>query len=377
MTKTARGSKGKAWVTIVTNVRRSEPPFECTAGRLTPSQHLYISGALVLKSALERLNSAYPLILLVTPLEGDPRAPRISQEARAFLASIGCVIREVGYLFAAGKAYSGPDVRFADTWTKLRALELYEYEVRGTDLHHASGSPALPKQRVILLDSDMLPRRNMDELFDLDLPTGWIAASHACTCNPRKIASYPSSWFDLLLPSAWRSLIALRRIPENCGFTYAKPSVPGSSDLCAPLQPSSVSGPTLHSLNSGLVVLDPDPSTFQAILHELNTNPEVPNLRFPDQDLLARHFRGRVRFLGYEYNALKSLRSCHKPLWKDQDVRNVHFIFSDKPWSARPNPADEYNTLVEWWWEEFGKVEERLSGREGWDIVAANVASKV
>ena len=50
-------------------------------------------------------------------------------------------------------------------------------------------------KRVILLDSDMIIMRNMDELMTLDVPSGWIAASHACTCNPRKLAHYPEDWY--------------------------------------------------------------------------------------------------------------------------------------------------------------------------------------
>lgn len=49
-------------------------------------------------------------------------------------------------------------------------------------------------------------------------------------------------------------------------------------------------------------------------------------MKFPDQDLLALHFKGRIRFLGYEYNALKTLRECHADMWQDDKVKNVHYI---------------------------------------------------
>jgi hypothetical protein len=70
----------------------------------------------------------------------------------------------------------------------------------------------------------------------------------------------------------------------------------------------------------------PSRATSAAMLRTLHTHPAVPGMRFPDQDLLSLHFRGRVRFLGYEYNALKTLRDCHRGLWRDGDVRNVHYI---------------------------------------------------
>jgi hypothetical protein len=40
----------------------------------------------------------------------------------------------------------------------------------------------------------MLVRRNMDELFDIDLPHNGIAAAHVCACNPMKYKHYPDDW---------------------------------------------------------------------------------------------------------------------------------------------------------------------------------------
>jgi hypothetical protein len=40
----------------------------------------------------------------------------------------------------------------------------------------------------------MLVRQNMDELMSMALPETHIAASHACSCNPRKLKHYPADW---------------------------------------------------------------------------------------------------------------------------------------------------------------------------------------
>lgn len=55
-----------------------------------------------------------------------------------------------------------------------------------------------------MLDSDMLVRQNMDELLELHLDEDNIAATHACTCNPRKFAHYPPDWY-LSPPMAMRT----------------------------------------------------------------------------------------------------------------------------------------------------------------------------
>lgn len=46
-----------------------------------------------------------------------------------------------------------------------------------------------------MVDSDMLVVDNMDELMTMPLEEGWIAAGHACTCNPLKLKHYPANWF--------------------------------------------------------------------------------------------------------------------------------------------------------------------------------------
>lgn len=57
--------------------------------------------------------------------------------------------------------------------------------------------------RIVLLDGDMLVRRNIDELMEVQLDSPSLggkgkrvfAASHACACNPMKKAHYPKNWF--------------------------------------------------------------------------------------------------------------------------------------------------------------------------------------
>jgi alpha-N-acetylglucosamine transferase len=77
------------------------------------------------------------------------------------------------------------DPRFQETWNKLVVFSLVEYE------------------RIVLLDGDMLVRRNMDELMDVPLSSEEggdkakekvFAASHACACNPLKKPHYPETW---------------------------------------------------------------------------------------------------------------------------------------------------------------------------------------
>lgn len=77
-----------------------------------------------------------------------------------------------------------------------RAFELFEYEASASSNSHATRSshPNLYTQRVVLRDIDMLLLHNVDDLLELDLPSDFIAASHACACNPRRFPHYPPDW---------------------------------------------------------------------------------------------------------------------------------------------------------------------------------------
>ena len=57
-----------------------------------------------------------------------------------------------------------------------------------------------------MLDSDMLVLQNMDELLDMDLKPGHIAAAHVCACNPRKIPHYPSDWCVIECSNSFHSV---------------------------------------------------------------------------------------------------------------------------------------------------------------------------
>ena len=202
------------------------------------------------------------------------------------------------------------DPRFYDCWSKLTPFSLEEYD------------------RVVQLDSDMLVVKNMDDLMDVELdPPGndgkgakVFAASHACVCNPLKKAHYPKNW-----------------IPENCAFTsqHAHP------DLAQKTGAPPTAG--LGMPNGGLQVVAPSKAIYDLILNHLTTG-AVADYEFADQSLLGDLFSGRWVALPYTYNALKTLRAIHKEIWKDEEVRNVHYIL-DKPWDGEGSSPDTH----QWW----------------------------
>lgn len=216
----------------------------------------------------------------------------------------------------------------------------------------------------------------MDELMDIDLPHDWIAAAHACACNPRKLKHYPADWCVISLVE-WVCLTQSPRIPDNCAYT---PLIHPDA-LTHPSAITDTSPRPYGLLNSGLVVLTPSTDTTKAIAHYLSTSPLVPTFSFPDQDLLAAFFKGRWKPLPWCYNALKTLRIIHKPLWRDEEIRCLHYILDDKPWQARvgaEGSGGDYEELNRWWWERLDKLAEELAvdDPKGRELVLQNVAHK-
>ncbi|KAH8911671.1 nucleotide-diphospho-sugar transferase [Coniochaeta sp. PMI_546] len=302
----------KVWTTLITNTD-------------------YLSGLLTLDYSLKRSKSAYPLVALYT----DTFPP----EGHAALDARNIPKQRIEYLLPTkGKDYSN-DPRFYDCWSKLTPFSLTEYS------------------RVVQLDSDMLVLHNMDELMTLDLDPPELAASgdkttssrvfaagHACVCNPLKKKHYPADW-----------------VPENCAFTSQHSDPEAAQTVGA----DPAVGP-LGFMNGGLQVVNPSKEIFQQIVRHMETDAEA--MDFADQSLLSGLFRERWVPLPYVYNALKTLRweGVHAPIWRDDRVKNVHYILTPKPWDEI-DEGGEYIGQEEShrWWAEVNKERKKVERESG------------
>ena len=255
----------------------------------------YLVGVRALRASLARVGSAYPLVVVVT--DG------VGADDRALLAADGCLLREVEPIRPpSGLRDSYANARFAEVWTKLGVWRLTEFE------------------RLVVLDADMLVTQDMDELFDLPLADGQIAACHACRCNPNRIASYPESWN-----------------PAGCAYTH--------------LEDGDTAGAARDAyFNGGTLVLRPDARVFDELMAELAGVEDLSRYVFAEQDFLNEHFHDRWVTLPYVYNALKTLPFQHPMLWDPAAVKNVHFIIG-KPWESALDPTSRYHALERLWWD--------------------------
>lgn len=88
-------------------------------------------------------------------------------------------------------------------------------------------------------------------------------------------------------------------------------------------------------------MVNPSQGVYEKILEQLATS-TTSSYDFADQSLLGDVFYGRWVALPYVYNALKTLRwrGVHDAIWRDENVKNVHYILSPKPWEERADEQD-------------------------------------
>lgn len=120
-------------------------------------------------------------------------------------------------------------------------------------------------------------------------------------------------------------------------------------------------------MNGGLQVVNPSKAVYDLILTTLD-QPQTADYAFADQSLLSDLFRGRWVALPYIYNALKTLRwkGVHDSIWRDEEVKNVHYILAPKPWSSKDVHNESDRITHGWFWDmnEARIKEERDNGIE-------------
>lgn len=298
------------WATLITNLE-------------------YLPGVLTLASSLRAVNSRYPLLALYTP--------SFPASGLAALAARDIPAQPVAHLTpSSGARDFSLDPRFVDTFTKLATFSLEEYE------------------RIVQMDSDMLVLRNMDELMEVPLDDPEVsargegsrvfAASHVCACNPLKKPQYPRTW-----------------IPENCAFT-AQAADPAKAQI----EGVDPRGREVAMMNGGLAVLRPSKKLFAQIVDKIEKDGH--SMYFPDQEVVSELWRDRWVALPYVYNALKTMRrrGVHDAIWRDAEVKNVHYILSPKPWDEMDEQGNfTGDDETHGWWVEANqrrKEEEKRLG---------------
>ena len=113
--------------------------------------------------------------------------------------------------------------------------------------------------------------------------------------------------------------------------------------------------------NGGLQVVIPSAASYDMIVSQLANDVVTSNYEFADQSLLGDVFNGRWVALPYTYNALRPNRwkEVHGPIWRDENIKNCHYLLGPKPWEQKPGGelllAGRKDETAKWWWEINGE----------------------
>ena len=238
------------------------PKFAYVTVLWSPSQNdptSIIADAIVLGESLRRCKSKHDKILLATS--------DLMQHASASALRKFWEIREIEHLVV-GDVHLSCDPRFSNVLTKLQVLTLIEY------------------QKIVLLDSDIVVRRNVDELFDIPAPAGMM----------RGPLDHKPDWV---------------RDPK----TYRK-----------------------GGINGGVVVLKPDFNEFMQLSKILRgkaaTSPKwfrvLKQSKGPEQDLLSHWYgasKGQLRGLHPKYNYQLHQLLFHPDIDNDR-MRPIRYLLT-------------------------------------------------
>ncbi|ETN40581.1 uncharacterized protein HMPREF1541_04858 [Cyphellophora europaea CBS 101466] len=310
---------------------------ECSCWVTLLTRPSYLPGVIILAHTLNKYESSHPLIVQYTSSLGDEAIAALEAEG---LASRRIVPQKVELLLPPKGNENTASVaeRFKDTFTKLRAFEVYRQGFT----------------RAVFLDADTAIFKHPDSIFDTQLPgRDWLGANHACVCNLDHDDWAPPEWHK-----------------GNCAYTpldHPKDVAPYMGGGCRP---------TYRLLNGGMLLFYPSEELWLGMLEVFNTSDRVKTYQFPDQDFLADFFRDKWLPMSWAYNALKTMRYWHPHMWSDKELVVLHYIV-DKPWERPVSNAGVAGHLGrdgithEWWWEAYTEWRICREGTEGNRLVLA------
>ncbi|KAI9689564.1 MAG: hypothetical protein M1822_010216 [Bathelium mastoideum] len=131
----------------------------------------------------------------------------------------------------------------------------------------------------------------------------------------------------------------------------------------------------IRHFNSGVFLFRPSKELGMRILSAFNESPLLSTFKFPDQDFLRYFFQHRYLPLPWQYNAVKTSRTWHPDLWRDEEVICLHYIV-DKPWTkvgqdGLAGCVGNDSVTYTLWWASFRRwrKETEVLGKAGQEIL--------
>jgi len=232
----------------------------------------YIFGALVLGISLKKTNTNNDIVIMVTS-----DVPEIQKEK---LKQIYDFVIDIEFITVNKTLIKDYETnRFKDIFTKLQCLTLTQYE------------------KIIMLDIDMLVIKNMDHLFELDVPA-------AC----------------------------LRREDYPHNKKISKELIIKNNKL-------------IGGINAGLMLLEPNKDEYDRIINDLINLKDTEFIN-PEQDYLSKRYVSKWTNISFLYNFQFGL-SKRANKYNPDEVFNIHYSSRLKPWRILSKPEETWSWINE------------------------------
>lgn len=241
----------------------------------------FLDGVILTGLGLRRQNTKYKLICLVTP--------DVSNDIKKIIKILYDEIIVIPYISPLKNAeikiissiFSPND--FTDENNYSEMCKIF------TKLN-IFNSNILPYDKVCFIDSDLIPIKKFDELFNINTPAGWLEK-----INDNSLDSYTRYW------DTWNEINQNYLIPKILTDIYEPPGT---------------------SINAGLLVIKPNYELFKFFINQLQTSKHLwigsnylhkGNINWqrqfneyyicPEQDYLTQHFSGQWHMINGLYCA--------------------------------------------------------------------------
>nr|BBE20935.1 galactinol synthase [Lactuca sativa var. capitata] len=255
----------------------------------------YIKGVVGLTKGLWKVNSAYPLVVVVLP--------DVPEEHRRILESQGCIVIEIEPVYPPESQTQFAMAYYVINYSKLRIWKFVEYG------------------KMIYLDGDIQVFDNIDHLFDL--PDGHFYAVMDCFCE--------KTWSHSL--------------QYQIGYCQQSPE---KVQWPADMGPK----PSLF-FNAGMFVFEPSITTYDDLLKTLSVTPPTP---FAEQDFLNMYFKDIYKPIPLVYNLVLAMLWRHPENVDVDEVKVVHYCAAgSKPWrytgEEENMQREDIKMFVKKWWD--------------------------
>jgi hypothetical protein len=269
----------------------------------------YLDGAILTGLGLKYQNVKYKLICMVTP--------DVSFEVINILKKIYCEVIVVNYIspldtgIKINKTLFSPDI-FKNTTEYSDLCKVF------TKLHIFNKN-LLPYDKVLFIDSDLVPLKNYDTLFELNTPAGWLEKILEDTNRYERIwGIYSDIPHGSSIPNILTDIYKKPGRSINGGLLLIKPNNEIFLDMIKNLQQDS-------SLWIG------ESHKFKGSL-DLHGN-KVNYFTFPEQDYLTQYFSGKWTMIDGKYASWGTIQ--------ENDFKNTRGYWSMNSDSIKNNNNEE------------------------------------